>query len=140
MVHFAQRTYAHSTVVKTVYVISSSAKENPSDLILMDSTKEEIDLYLSSTYYILLYSTNIWYRCRILLIGWENSSLQGFVNILAFIKAIEWIFYEQTLVSKLLKNWILHKLARKVRSWNISRKMINDCNALFLSFIRCNSY
>ena len=52
MVHYVQRTYAHSTVVKTVYVISSSAKENPSDLILMDSTKEEIDLYLSSTYYI----------------------------------------------------------------------------------------
>ena len=51
MVHYVQRTYAHSTVVKTVYVISSSAKENPSDLILMDSTKEEIDLYLSSTYY-----------------------------------------------------------------------------------------
>ena len=39
-----QCLYAHSPGVKTVYVISSSAKENPSDLILMDSTKEEIDL------------------------------------------------------------------------------------------------
>ena len=101
MVHYVQRTYAHSTVVKTVYVISSSAKENPSDLILMDSTKEEIDLYLSSTYY----STQPTYDTDVesfLSVG-KTSSLQGFVNILAFIKAIEWIFYEQTLVSNLLK-------------------------------------